>query len=643
MASTKDYAAGLVLWFGVIGPHELLREVREAGLRAQSRYLDKLDEEYEGIVKVDDFYVSTDKESRIGKTLRLLAELGVTDDDDLRGGVRRSLGASEMVPRARRAEVAAKTLGVLRPFLETWRPLRRNEMGEDRALAEYLARATGGVMKRDDLEEWIRTHTRFEDGVRLTYSPVLEMVANGVFGVRGAEVDVAAVEALRNASPGPWSRWGRLDRQRIWIEVRTAGQQIRVRIPADCREALEERTWELRTIAGGQLGSLRVAGERSVLVEWAHQAPSDWAAGEHGAVLEFDTTHSRVTLLPGASSSDQFDHRFVDGCALINGRWQFIFVVDKHAAATGSVSIPRAVSGLGEIAYGRDTIFEGDEGITLTVSREPHACRVSGLELLMTRVEVGSYIRLGFGTDKCEIAVADPPEQPADTLSRYAGVFVTPVNLWPTIGKAMGVSSANRQKVREILAERERFDLNSILDAAANTPIVPPPIVIPSSAFYVQNSTLLRQDSGDVLYAERAAGNGLFGLVWNSGSVSMTRDETWAQRSLLVIRAWAAAASCSDEVLFSRVDDGWISNLGRFPTIRDGLERLACLEGELPLASIGWHEPMLPLKSLGYATAFSSAETRLRALRINADGWTGFAHKGGECGPTPLRSLLAGS
>ena len=641
MASTKDYAAELVLWFGVIGPHELLREVREAGLRAQSRYFDNLDEEFEGIVKVDDFYVSTDKESRIGKALRLLTELGVTDDDYLQGGIRRSLGASEMVPRVRRAEVAAKTLAVLRPFLETWRPLRRNEMGEDRALAEYLAEATGGVMKREDLEEWIRTNTRFEDGVRLTYSPVLEMVANGVFGIRGAEVDVAAVEALRNARPGPWSRWGRLDRQRIWIEVKTVGQQIRVRIPADCREALEERNWELTTIAGGQLGTLRVTGERSVHVEWAHQAPSDWTAGEHVAVLEFDTTHSRAKLLPGASSTDEFDHRLVDGCALINGRWQFTFVVDDHAAASGSVSIPRAVSGLGEIAYGRETIFEGDGGMTLTVSREPHACRVSGLGSLMKRVEVGSYIRLGFGAERCEIAVADPPERPADILSRYAGVFVTPVNLWPTIGKAMGISGADRQKVRYTLADRERFDLDPVLDAAANTPVALPPIVVPSSAFYVQNSTLLRHHGGEVLYAERAAGNGLFGLVWNSGSVSMTRDDTWAND-----HSWLSGLGAQLRLAPTKFSShAWTMagyrTSGTSQRFAMGSNSLACLEGELPLASIGHHEPMLPLKSLGYATAFSSAETRLRALRINAHGWTGFTHDGGECGPTPLRSLLA--
>lgn len=640
MPTTKDYAASLVAWFGVIGFQELSRKIREAGLRAEFGSLENLHEEHEDIVKVENFYVSTDKDSRIGKTLRLLDSLGISNEDDLRGGIRRSLGGSEMVPREQRVEVAAKTLKILSPLHKSWRPLRRNEMAEDRALIEHLTEAPGGVVKRGDLEEWMKEHTRSENDLSVTYSPVLEMVSNGVFGIRGAEVDLAAVEALRNPKPGPWSQWGRLDRQRMWIEVKTAGQEIRVRIPADCREVLEERTWGLTTIAGGQLGTLRVAGERSVLVDWTHEAPSDWTAGEHVAVLEFDTTDSSAKLFPGASMTDDFNHRLVDGCVLVNGRWQFTFLVDEVASSSGSISIPRAVSGLNQIAYREENTFKTDDGSLLTVSREPHACRVSGLETQIRAVDIGSYIRLGFSFERCEVSIAGPSEQPADVLSRYAGLFITPDNLWPSIGKALGESGADRQRIREILADRQRFDLNHILDASVKSGAAIQRVVVPSGAFYVENATLLRHDGEGTFYAERVVGNGLFGLVWNRGGVSTTRDEAWAQRSLLVIHAWSAAANHPDGLLFSRVDDGWKSELGHFPTIRDGLKHLASQEGELPLASIRSPEgPMLPLKSLGYATAFSSAETRLTALRIDAEGWTGFNVDGLECGPSPLLAL----
>jgi hypothetical protein len=638
---SADFAAELVDRYGVAGIDELVARTREAGIRVQKTQLERLCELKPELRRFDDLYFSLSKDSMIAKCLRVLTQLGVTSADDLCGGIRRSMGAGESLDPSKRKAAASKAYELLAPLLDRWPEPSKQDLQGDRRLADLVRRSPGGVVQRSDLEELIRREPAIDATlVSSSYSPVLEMVANGIFGVRGAEIDLAAIETLRKKKKGPWSRWGRLDRDRMWIEVKTSGEAIRVRIPADCRELLEDRQWTLSSPAGGTLGTLAVKGESAIEITWHFGAPTDWIAEEHSAVLEFDIPRNRVRLFSGASVEGDVDPREVDGCVLVGGRWQFTFEVNDGRLLSEPVSIPLCVSGLGGITVGDRETFQCD-GVDLEVKREPHSLRVFNIAPLLQDCVVGGFVRVGFQAGKCVVAICDPPDSSPDRLLRYAGLFHNPGQRWPAIGASLGIGGVcDKRRVRQALADRERFDLIPLLSASEAAGALTNVELISTDQFATQDGRLLLRTADGARCAEQERGEGPLGLQWTSGTPLSASDPNWSSYCLLIVRVWGIATT-GNPLLITRSPDGWLSPAiaGSLPTLRDTLDALATGPGALDGSIIRSDTPLVPLRSLGFLRILAAAESCLQRLVISVNGWTGIDRDGHEFGPSPLAAL----
>lgn len=637
-----EIAEQLVEWYGVAGIDELFAQVREAGVRVQKRDLERLCELNPLLCRFEDLYFSLSHESRIAKCFRVLTDLGVTSAEDLSGGIRRSMGSGESLNPAKRRIAASKAYELLSPLVNTWpKPLKQDLEG-DRRLVELLRRSPGGVLRRNELEELIRLDSTIDATlVSATYSPVVEMVANGIFGVRGAPIDLAAVEALRHMKKGPWSRWGRLDRHRIWIEAKTIGEAIRVRIPADCRELLEDRQWAVLSLAGGVLGTLSVKGESAIEIDWQFGSPTDWISAEHGAVLEFDLSQGRVRLFSGASVDGDIDPRNVDGCVLVSGRWQFVFEIDDERLLTDPVSIPVCVSGLEGIAVGTSKRFRCGE-TDLEALREPHSVRVSNMAPLLGSCVRGGFVRFGFSTSgNCEVMISDPPRSASERLLRYAGLFHTPEQRWPAIGASLGVGGqCDKRRVRQALADRERFDLVPLLNAAEVTGAPTNVRLISTDQFAIRDGRLLLSTVDGTFCAEPTRGGGPLGLRWTDGELSVMSDSNWSSQCLLILRVWGVATT-SKQLEFVKSSDGWRSPTLAGPHLKlmDAFEHLAARSGALEESVLRSDVPLVPLRSLGFLSLFVAADSYLQRLVITASSWTGIDLNGQQYGQSPLVAL----
>jgi hypothetical protein len=629
---------------GVARKADLVDLIAGDGIQLTQRELAGLDDEYLDVVHPQGTatYVSTLADGPLGLALRTMRHFGVADECDVRGGLRRALGSGKGVATIGRDAGADIALGVLSVLLDDWDDVEDADMTADAAVLRRFDDAHGGVLPRPDIEASIPTSTAGPFKRNLSYITMVEMVANGVFGRRGAVIDLAAVESLRAAQRvGPWCRWGRLDRRRLWIDVKTAGRAFRGRFPQDCYDILGNRVWALLMPGGRELGELStVAGAGELAVSWRVAPPNDWTSGDHGAVIEFDVADNTARLYSGVANGAAEDPRYVDGCALVDGRWTAVVELDDRALRDDRVRVPLAVDGLAEIGVGHRQPYRCGQS-EVGVFREPHSYRVDGLAAILGDVPDGTFVRLSFRDSDCGVVVAPPP---ADTIGRLlasVGIFESVQRPWAVLGAALGVGGgADQRAVRRAFADRERFDLAQLTrelpkrrSSGSNDDSVE------VNDFRCAGHHLVQSTARGLYFAEPVPGIGPLGLRWSRTEPGMSSARDWAIETLVILRVWAASNDI-ETLVVERSEGGWTSALvGPEQTLRGLLRRIADLGGHLDARRLNLRMPGVPLSPLGYVRMYARAERDLQKLVVTADGWTATSNSGDEHGPAPVAAL----
>jgi len=198
----------LVEHWGATTVTDVELRLEEAGFEVEPRLLLLTTESLDGFGWLDQergwFWIRGTRNRLLNQTQKIMSVAGSISLSELRAGVGRHHRMKGFRPP--REVLAALCIAsgeyfregdriVGGPQLRDWRDvLGNNERKLAQALFDY-----GPVMRRDDLERVVVTErglNRSSFYVYLTYSPIIERYAPGVFGLRGAAVTAAEVDAM---------------------------------------------------------------------------------------------------------------------------------------------------------------------------------------------------------------------------------------------------------------------------------------------------------------------------------------------------------------------------------------------------------------------------------------------------------------
>lgn len=636
-------AADLLNEVGIFHPEILVERLRKEGYRVAPGQL----EELSGQRLVDGYLVSTDHRSHMAQAVRALHHIAVDDPEEIISGLRRFLQSKSAV-KSGTNRMAAETY--VYETVNSWggwpAPTTEEDIYGHFDLVRYLE-SQGGVVKVSDLDSYVKSElSHLNWGNQAGNSPLLERVGNGVIGVRGAPIDLVAIEGKRNKTKGGWALWGRLDRNRAWVEVTSYGDKLKARLMNDCVDLLGVEPYPLYSETGTSVGTLEIVtegGTREVNIDWLYDRPVDWLPEEHSAVVEFRVGSDRsASLLSGSSTREPDPPRYTDGCVLVQGKWCALIELTQSVIDGGGTNIPlRAVSRGVEMKVGEVSTLaiEGVRGKSVRLTREPHTLRLDGLSEANPEGQVDGFALVLCGEQQCQVLLANATSDPTTRLHRCVGLFERPRLFWSAIGDALGWGNEakDRQQVRLKLAERLRFDLVELTHEAKPTKTSEGQDVDPDD-FRVVDGYLCR-DSGDTrTFTDGHYGTGLFGLLWKKepggdGEI----DPRWAERTLTFIRAWSAGNS--DQALVIRKEEaGWTTSLHpeTCTTLREALDLAATAPNTFAPVQ---HSTCFPTSNLGYLEAYQKAENQLRKLEISESGWWAEDDSGNSSGPTPMAAL----
>ena len=629
---------------GIYHPEILAERLRTDGYDVAPARLKELP----GQRLVGEYLVSTDHHSHMAQAVRALRHIGVEEPEEITSGLRRVLQSKSAVKTGTK-RIAAKTyVDETTPDWADWpAPTPEEDIQDHLTLLRYVESQSGGVLTGKELNSYVQSQLGRLNGTDPAgNSPLLERVANGLVGGRGAPIDLVSVEEKRNKKRGGWAPWGRLDRNRAWVEVRSRGTELKARLTNDCSELLGYEPYRLYSETGTHVGTLEIVtegGTKRVVIEWLHDRPSDWLPEEHSAVVEFGVGSDRsASLLSGSSTSEPDHPRYTDGCVLVNGKWRAIVELTQSVIDGGGVNVPLvAVSRGVEMEVGEVSTLgiDGAGGKSIRLTREPHTIRLDGFSEANPEVRVDGFALVHCGEQQCHVQLADATPDPTTRLHRSAGLFEKPRLFWSAIGSALGWGNDvnDRQQVRIALANRLRFDLVALTHDAKPTKTSDQVDVDPAD-FQVLGGYLCRDHATSPIFADGTPGGGAFGLLWKEergGDDNL--NPQWAEITLTFIRAWSATNS-DEAVTIRKGEAGWTTSHHLEPckTLREALVLMAA---EPNVFVPGQHSECFPGSYLGYLKAFDNADKRLRELKISEAGWWGEDDSGNLSGPTPIAAL----
>ena len=259
------------------------------------------------------FWSKTAKRNRLLNTIRkILSVAGSIDIGELRDGVGRSHRARGFrPPRAVLARICEESGDYKfvdgRIFgteeLPDWREILS---GNEQLLAEVLFEH-GPVMRRADLEQIAVEQLRMNRSsfyIYLTYLPILERYAPGVFGLRGARVSAGEISAMipRVVHHQVLKDHGWAEDGRVWIVYklsRAAAQTGVLTVPAVLSEVLHGQ-YTLLTDDGSAIGTAVIEDTRLWGVSPFYRRRGV-ESGDH-LLLVFDTTKKTALIQAGDDS-----------------------------------------------------------------------------------------------------------------------------------------------------------------------------------------------------------------------------------------------------------------------------------------------------------------------------------------------------
>ncbi len=636
--------------WGVYEPASLVKRVNYEGFNLVAADLKGLENDWESVLRVGDLFVSTGFSSMPAQSVRALRQLGVDDRDEIVSGIRRMLQGSSTATNVGRGVAAREFVGATETHWVDWpEPSDDEEIGDHIWLVRHLQSQPGGVQKVKDLRKFVDQELgpaamSNPDG----NSPLLERVSVGVVGVRGAEIDIGAIERIRNTNGGGWSLFGRLDRDRLWIQAKSRGDQLQVRLTNDTSEMLGVEPYGVVSATGAQLGTLTVSREGaagSVSIDWMHDGLEDWTPGEHAAILEFRVRPDRtVRMFTGSATARNELPRFVDGCVLLGGTWGCLVEIDQAVVGGASVSLPLGIDGTGDLPVGEMITVPVEEPSVgqIRIIREPHSFRLERLGEARPDLPIGGFAQIRLQGGSCRIEVAEPTEDTTEKLLRSLGIFETPHRIWGTIGHhlACGEEVNDRQQVKIALADRLRFDLVALASIASNITPTGDGLVDPDH-LEVTNGFLSQNRDGTHFHTDGGTGDGLFGFQWvKNTKYLLSQDPDWAKKTLTCIRAWSVS-TVDGPIVIERQDGLWVT-----PRLSDGLrdlmdvlESLSSFAAPFPPPEIG---RCFPANNLDYLLVLGEANRLMEKIEISETGWWGTGRSGGPYGPAPITALRGG-
>ena len=644
--SLERRAEELLHEVGVFHPEILAKRLRTEGYEVIPARL----EELPGQRLVGEYLVSTDHHSHMAQAVRALLHNGIHEPEEITSGLRRVLQSKSAVITGTK-RIAAKTyVDETTSDWDGWpAPTPEEDIQDHLTLLGYVESQRGGVLTVKELDSYVQSQLSRLNGTNPAgNSPLLERVANGLVGGRGAPIDLIAVEAKRNKIKGGWALWGRLDRNRAWVEIKSNGTDLKARLTNDCIELLGYEPYRLYSETGTHVGTLEivtVGGTKRVAIEWRHDRPSDWLPEEHSAVLEFRVGSNRHAALLSGSSTSEPDHpRYTDGCVLVDGKWRAIVELTQSVIAGGGVNVPLVATERGvEMEVGEVSTLgiDGTGGKSVRLTREPHTTRIDGFSKANPAAEVDGFALVHCGEQQCQVQLASATSDPTTRLHRSAGLFEKPRLFWSAIGSALGWGNEanDRQQVRLALADRLRFDLVSLTYDAKPTKSSDQEDVDPAD-FQVQGGYLCRDHATSPVFADGTPGGGSFGLRWKEKQGGDDNpNPKWAEMTLTLIRAWSAT-NADEAVTIRKGEAGWTTSLHPEPCAT--LQEVLVLMATEPNVFVpGQHSGCFPESYLGYLRAFDNADKHLRELKISAAGWWSKDDSDNSSGPTPIAALSA--
>jgi len=208
ISKVRSAAARLVSHWGATTIADLEIELKEGGFEAESHFLVTalagtnefrwLDQERGW------FWIRGSRNRLLNQVEKIMSVCGSIELGELRAGVGRPYRTSGFrPPREVLATLCVDTKQYLRqgdrisggPALRDWQEV----LGANERLLAQVLFDKGPVMRRDELERIVVTEhglNRSSFYVYLTYSPIIERYAAGVFGLRGAPVSAAEIDAM---------------------------------------------------------------------------------------------------------------------------------------------------------------------------------------------------------------------------------------------------------------------------------------------------------------------------------------------------------------------------------------------------------------------------------------------------------------
>ena len=645
--SQREAAEEFLHEFGVYHPENLVQRLGHEGFNATLSDLEALENEEDGVLGAGGLLISTRSDSQAAQAIRALLRLGVDDQEEITSGLRRLLQGRSAVPTVDRRAAAEAYVDTTRSHWEGWPPpTAAEDIHAHLTLVRHMRSQEGGVLTVGEVEAYVRNQLGWSVGANpIGNSPLLERVANGLVGVRGAPIALGPIELKRDKTWGGWAPWGRLDRDRVWAEVKSKGAELKVRLTNDCLELLGTEPYPLVSAAGTPMGILKLVADgrtNRVQIEWVHDVPEDWIPEEHTAVLEFKVRPERsVRLFAGSTTGEVGDPRFTDGCVLVRGRWGAVGEIDQGVLDGAGFSIPLAVGGLGDMDVGSTVTLEMNRvgGECVHVEREPHRLRLHGLEKAFPELQVGDFAVVHGGEGLCEAEVAPATTDPTERLLRSVGLFAEPRMFWSAIGSTLGGGNSvrNRQQVRMALADRLRLDLVA-LTYQAHEPMSSNRGTVDPDGFEIVDGHLSQDRGNERVFADGTAGSGQFGLRWTSNRRELSHpDPRWADMTLLLLRVWSAA-SPEEVITIERREGGWETSL-ESELHETLLKALKAIARESKPLTPSQYSGCFPTAYIAYILALEHAEKRIEKLEVSESGWWSTDSSDNVRGPTPIAAL----
>jgi len=644
LQSLEQRAEELLHKVGIYHPERLAKRLRAERYEVPPAWFKEL----LGQRIVGEYLVSTDHQSQMAQAVRALLHIGVDEPEEIISGLRRLLQSHAVVKVGTNRTAARTYVDETISYWPDWpAPTAAEDFHGHLTLVRHMRSQEGGVLTGDEVEAYVRNKLGWSAGMNTTAnSPLLERVANGLVGVRGDPVALGPIELRRDKRKGGWALWGRLDRNRVWVEVKSHGTELKARLTNDCIESIGYEPYPLYSETGTFVGTLEIVtkgGTKKVVIDWRHDRPSDWLPEEHSAVLEFRVGSDRSAALLSGSSTREPEHpRYTDGCVLVEGKWRAIIELTQSVLDGNGVNVPLvAAKGGVEMEVGEVSTLiingAGDRSVRLT--REPHSLRLDGFSEANPEIQVNGLALVYCVEQQCQVQLAGATSDPTTRLHQCVGLFEKPRLFWSAIGSALGggKDTSDRQQVRIALANRLRFDQVALTYEAKPTKSSDHGNVDPAD-FQVLDGYLCWDHTTPPVFSNGTPGGGAFGLRWKEErGGDDDPDPQWSEMTLTLIRAWSAT-SFEKQMVIRRGEAGWTTSLHPEPckSIREVFDLMAV---DPNVFVPGQHSECFPGSYLGYLRAFNNADKHLQELKISEAGWWGEDDSGNLSGPTPIAAL----